>query len=105
MHARVRHVPVRQVHRLKTSAYVSIRQHTSAYGSIRQNTSAYVSIRQHTSAYVRHVPVGEVDRLKDCLGLAVLEPLLRHLPEKARQRFLSVGRRGANEVHLKVLRY
>ena len=64
--------------------------------------SAYVSIRQHTSAYVRHMPVGEVDRHKDCLGLAVLGPLLRPLPEKARQRFLSFGRGGANEVHLKV---
>jgi hypothetical protein len=49
---------------MRTSAYVSIRQHTShtsaytpAYASIRQHTPAYVSKHEHTSAYVELFPI------------------------------------------------
>jgi hypothetical protein len=45
------YVEIRQ-HTAHTAAYVNIRQHTAAYVSIRQHTAAYVSIRQHTEAYV-----------------------------------------------------
>ncbi len=50
MQLRVAHLILRQRRRLRTSAYVSIRQHTSASVSIRQHTSASVSIIRRTTA-------------------------------------------------------